>query len=930
MLFSKFSLFGSKSTRKSTKANRKRSEQQRRQAGRRLVVESLEDRRLLAATSWTGTTSTDWGVISNWSGGVVPTAADDVTINDVANDPTLDTTRAVGSLAGNGLINLSTFALTIGNGSSTSYSGTLSGTGGITKIGAGTLTLSGTNTYNGATTINAGAVILSGPNGSATSSAFTVSAGGKLSLDNSANNNTNRLGDALALTLAGGEFEFKGSSSTTASETVGALTLPSGASTVTAIPVSGGSSTTLIFASASRTAGATVLFRGTSLGGAPGAGVANINFANATNLSLTGANNSQLNKPIVPYASGDTSVTGTGIGFVTHNVNSASNATTTNGIRLLADAEYQIPAASGTAVTAGVNLKFTASYNASSHIDVAVNSLVLTNGSTYTLTATNVHTLTVTSGSIFSISGSNALAGGTGAGTVAFGTAEGIITAAGTSTLTFSSLSPLTGSAGLTKSGGGTLRTNNNSATSFTGTVTINAGTFQEGVASALNSNNVTIQAGAMFDLNGFSDTIGTLTLASGTSAGAAVTTAAGTLTLGGNVTLNVNGTGATGATISGNLALGATRSVTVADGTATNDLSVSAVVSGTTFGVTKAGNGTLALSSTNNYTGATTVSTGTLLVNGSVTSSATVAAGATLGGTGTVQGSVTVNGTGASHGTLSPGTSPGTLIVNTLTLNDDSAYTVEIGGNTPGNYDQTTVTATGITTLGSNVGLNLSAFGGYVPLAGDQYVIINKTSTGAMSGTFQGLIEGAAITNFLGQAGLTAHITYVGGTGNDVVITVAPLVPEVTVSPTAVNVTEAGTIATYDLFLGTPPTGEVTITITPDAQTTVNPSTLTFTTTNWATHQPVTVTAVDDQVVEGTHSSTIQHAAVGGGYTGVTISDVTATVTDNDKASLSINDISVGEGGVFTFTITSNKVASQDLTVVVNTANGTATLVGL
>ncbi|MCY2990392.1 MAG: hypothetical protein NTY19_21320, partial [Planctomycetota bacterium] len=54
------------------------------------------------------------------------------------------------------------------------------------------------------------------------------------------------------------------------------------------------------------------------------------------------------------------------------------------------------------------------------------------------------------------------------------------------------------------------------------------------------------------------------------------------------------------------------------------------------------------------------------------------------------------------------------------------------------------------------------------------------------------------------------------------------------------------------------------------------------------------------------------------------------ATIENNDKANLSINDISAGEGGVFTFTITSDKVASQDLTIVVNTANGTATLVGL
>ena len=59
----------------------------------------------------------------------------------------------------------------------------------------------------------------------------------------------------------------------------------------------------------------------------------------------------------------------------------------------------------------------------------------------------------------------------------------------------------------------------------------------------------VTVRNGGVFNLNGNSDTIGALNLESGTATGASVITGAGTLTLGGNVALNVNGTGATGAT---------------------------------------------------------------------------------------------------------------------------------------------------------------------------------------------------------------------------------------------------------------------------------------------------------------------------------------------------------------------------------------------
>jgi hypothetical protein len=97
--------------------------------------------------------------------------------------------------------------------------------------------------------------------------------------------------------------------------------------------------------------------------------------------------------------------------------------------------------------------------------------------------------------------------------------------------------------------------------------------------------------------------------------------------------------------------------------------------------------------------------------------------------------------------------------------------------------------------------------------------------------------------------------------------------------------VTEGGVTDTYTVVLNTAPTANVTITINPGTQVTVAPATLTFTSANWNTAQTVTVTAVDDAVVEGPHSGTITHtsASTDAAYNAIAIGSVTASITDND-----------------------------------------------
>lgn len=509
------------------------------------------------------------------------------------------------------------------------YGGVIDGANALTKLDAGELVLQGINTNASTVTINGGTLTFSGANGTMASATFTVNQAGKLVLDNSTSgtNNTNRLSNTNALTLAGGEFVFKGTATaaTNALETVGTLTLPSGASIVTVVAGTGGQ-TQLTFADISRTAGATVLFRGDSLGANPAANVANIKFtATATITSAANfigttsgalANDTTVNIKIIPWAFGDLTNSGSGSSFVTFNTDLNAG---TNGIRPLKTTEY-----TANAYTAATNVRITATTNV---VAASINSLLVDGGNVNY--AANL-TLTVTSGAVARVSGGDIAA--TAARTtrvLTFGTAEGVVFAIGS----FNIAPRLSGSAGLTISGGGTITfptaAGFGTTKNFTGTLTINQGGLSSALASAIPSVAVVVGPAGTLTLVNVSNTITTLTMYSGNTSGAFLETGTGVLTLGGNVTLNVNGSGATGATINsagtGSMALGATRTITVNDGSASDDLTISLIVSGSTFGITKEGSGTLALTKANTFTGVTTLNAGTLSVvimrNGGVAS---------------------------------------------------------------------------------------------------------------------------------------------------------------------------------------------------------------------------------------------------------------------------------------------------------------------
>jgi autotransporter-associated beta strand protein len=148
----------------------------------------------------------------------------------------------------------------------------------------------------------------------------------------------------------------------------------------------------------------------------------------------------------------------------------------------------------------------------------------------------------------------------------------------------------------------------------------------------------------------------------------------------------------------------------------------ISGVISdgGMGFGFTKSGTGVLALNNTETYSGATTVSAGTLLVNGQLGAGAVTASGGVIGGSGTIPGNVTVqNGGGLAPGNLGIGT----LTVNgTVDLQAGSTTAVEVS-KTGGTHDQ--VAANTINYGGTLMATNLS---GSIAM-GDSFPIFSAAS---------------------------------------------------------------------------------------------------------------------------------------------------------------------------------------------------------
>lgn len=289
----------------------------------------------------------------------------------------------------------------------------------------------------------------------------------------------------------------------------------------------------------------------------------------------------------------------------------------------------------------------------------------------------------------------------------------------------------LQGSGSLTKSGSGAVSLYASNALS--GPIQILAGTVTVFDDNALGTSNAitTVAAGAALRLVNPGTLPESLNLAGDLIAGGV-----GTRMLSGNVTLSA-----------------ATTRIQ-----ADIPLTINGVISGT-GGFAMVGSNVLTLNAANSYSGATTISNGTLLVNGNQATSEIILAGGTLGGTGTVGRITSLGG-----GVVSPGASPGMLNSSNLTLGATAILRVDLNGTTAGvGYDQLSVT--GSVNLG---GCTLDLITGFTPAVGDTFTIINNDLADPIVGTVNGLVSGAIFTN----SGMVFQISYVGGSGNDLVLT--------------------------------------------------------------------------------------------------------------------------------------------------------------
>ena len=195
--------------------------------------------------------------------------------------------------------------------------------------------------------------------------------------------------------------------------------------------------------------------------------------------------------------------------------------------------------------------------------------------------------------------------------------------------------------------------------------------------------------------------------------------------------------------------------------------------------------------------------------------------------------------------------------------------------------------------------------------------------------------VEAAEALDVFGSAGGTFFGIPLAPGDQAVLIQTTDIVPPgITITPTSGLVTtEAGGTAQFSVVLDSQPTANVTIPLSSSdtSEGTVCPASLTFTPSNWATPQTVTVTGVDDLVDDGNGNYAIVTApAVSSDtmYHGLDAHDVSVINQNDDNAWIRVmpnSSFSTTEAGDTTeFSVRLNSQPTADVVIAISSSDTT------
>ena len=268
------------------------------------------------------------------------------------------------------------------------------------------------------------------------------------------------------------------------------------------------------------------------------------------------------------------------------------------------------------------------------------------------------------------------------------------------------------------------------------GSVTDAMGTISENSFSSSNSVTVTGANSTWTNTSSlriapYAFTNGTLTISN--SGIVNVGSGTGTVELGSTATLNIGafGGGSAAGTLQAAEVTGETGGTVVNFNETDASYTFAPNLTGT-LSVNQLGSGTTILTGTDTYTGATTVSAGTLSVDGSIESPVTVNNSGNLAGIGEISNTVLVN----SGGSLSPGhvATIGSLTINgALTMNSGSTLDVVLKNSTT--YSQLVLLSSGNSFASGSI-LNVTLANGAAISYGNEFLVVKTSGSTATAGT--------------------------------------------------------------------------------------------------------------------------------------------------------------------------------------------------